>query len=187
MRRGLRIIAVLLLSLSSVLVWSQTRTADDGDAGPWDVYGGAAFTGNNPAGGNFGAGFGIDRRFTRWVGAAGEYTFVQTSCCVVNNIVLSDFLGGLRLHLPSSGRVRPFADFLAGGQYLSNSSNHHSWYYSNGGGPAIAADGGLDIALTRRLALRNEAGYVYSQFATFGGPSQSNNRWRAGVYLVFHF
>lgn len=117
----------------------------------------------------------------------GGIHFTRTSCCVVNNITLMDFLGGPRFTLPVSGRVQPFADVLAGGQYLNNSSNHHSWLYTNGGGPAVAADGGLDIALTNRLSFRGEAGYVYSRFAEFALPSVNNNRWRAATYVVFHF
>lgn len=73
MLRFLRMTLPVLLSFTSALAWCQADSAR-GAAGAWEVYGGAAFTGNNPAGGNFGAGVGLDRPFARWIGAAGEFT-----------------------------------------------------------------------------------------------------------------
>ena len=180
-------IALLLLPISGSLAHAQDRSAFA--PGRWEVYGGAAVTGSNPSGATYGFNAGITRNFVPWIGAAGDFTLVQTTCCVVNHIVLIDYLVGPRVQMPFSraGKISPFADVLFGGQTLINSSNHHSWYYETGSGPAIAADGGADVRLTHRLAIRAEAGYIYSQFAVGGTPSVSNSRWRAGTGLVFRF
>lgn len=179
--------ALLLLPLTSTLLWAQDRSTFP--TSRWQVYGGPVFTGSNPSGATFGFGFGVAGDFTRWIGAAGDFTLVQTTCCVVNHIVLTDYLFGPRVQIPMShfGKVSPFADVLFGGQTLTNSSNHHSWYYVTGTEPAMAADGGLDIRLSHRLAIRSQAGYIYSRFAVAGTPAVSNSRWRAATSLVFRF
>ena len=56
--------------------------------------------------------------------------------------------------------------------------------YRNGGGAALAADGGVDVRLTRHLAFRAQVGFVHSSFATTP-TTASNDRWRAGTFLVF--
>ena len=180
-------IVLLLVPFSVSLVHAQDRSA--GAPARWEIYGGAAFTGSNPSGATYGFNAGIANNFARWLGAAGEFTLVETSCCVVNHIVLTDYLVGPRVQMPFGrmGNISPFADALFGGQTLTNSSNHHSWYYETGTGPAIAADGGLDVRLTDRLAIRGEAGYLYSRFAVFGMPGVSNSRWRAATGAVFRF
>ena len=167
--RVLRVFIGLLL-LCSLPAWSQVHDANEADARHWQIYGGPTFSGDNPSGATFGAGFGIAGNFSRWVGAGGEFTFIRTTCCVVNNIVVTDFLVGPRFARPfGHSRVSPFADFLFGGQHLSESSDHHSLFYNSGSGPAVAADGGLDLSLTRRVAFRGQAGYLYSRFSSEGG------------------
>lgn len=180
-------IALLLTPLLSPWMHAQDRSAFP--SGRWEIYGGPAFTGSNPSGATYGFGVGVASHFTHWLGAAGDFTLVQTTCCVVNHIVLTDYLFGPRVQLPfaRTGKLTPFVDVLFGGQTLNNSSSHHSWYYTTGSGPAIAADGGLNVRLTGRLSIRGNAGYLYSHFAVAGMPSVSNSRWRAGTSLVFRF
>jgi len=155
----------------------------------YEVYGGAAFSGSNPSGDTFGGGFGVAGNFRRWAGVLGKFTFVRGTHSVVNQITLTDYLVGPRIAKPfsASSHLSPFADVLFGGQTLNNSSNHHSWYYTNGTGAAIAADGGFDVRLTSRVAIRGELGLVHSWFSTFGSGSVSNDRWRAATYVVYHF
>jgi hypothetical protein len=183
-------ISLALLLLSGALARSQGHPATESQFRRYEIYGGAAFTGSNPSGATFGGGFGGGGNFTRWAGVLGEFTLVRGSCCVVNNITVTDYLVGPRIAKPFSAasHVSPFADFLFGGQTLNNSSNHHAWAYGNGSGPAIAADGGLDLRLTSRLMLRGQGGFVHSQFVTFGGfPAVWNDRWRAATYVAYRF
>ncbi len=185
-----RRISLALLLLSGIPVLSQVHPATESQYRRYEIYGGAAFTGSNPSGATFGGGFGVGGNFNRWAGALGEFTLVRTTCCVVNNITVSDYLVGPRIGRPlsASTRLSPSADVLFGGQTLNNSSNHHSWFYGNGTGPAIAADGGLNFRLTSRLSFRGQAGFVHSRFATSGGlPAVSNDRWRAATYVVYRF
>lgn len=183
-------ISLALLLLSGALAWSQGHPVTESRFRRYEIYGGAAFTGSNPSGATFGGGFGAGGDFTRWAGVLGEFTLVRTTCCVVNNITLTNYMIGPRIARPlsPSSHVSPFADFLFGGQTLNNSSNHHSWFYGNGTGPAIGGDGGVDLRLTGRLSLRGQMGLVHSRFATSGGlPPVYNNRWRAATYVVYRF
>ena len=188
MRVSALYVGVLLLSGS--LAWSQASQLGESGYRRYQIYGGPMFTGSNPSGNTFGGGFGAGGNFARWAGVLGEFTLVRGSCCSVNNITLTDYLVGPRIGKPwsASSRLGPFADVLFGGQTLNNSSNHHTWTYSNGTGPAIAADGGLDVRLSTRLAFRGEAGFVHSRFS-IAGPSGSvyNDRWRVASYLVYRF
>lgn len=184
------------VSLGFVLVFllgtgfCQTSLTSESAGRRYEIYGGPVFTGSNPSGDTFGGGFGVAGNLTRWSGVLGEFTVVRGSCCSVNNITLTDYLVGPRIARPfsASSHLSPFADVLFGGQTLNNSSNHHSWLYNNGTGPAIAGDGGLDVRLTSRLAIRGELGLVHSRFSRGGvsGPV-SNDRWRAATYVVYHF
>jgi len=188
--RVLRIVFLVLL-LYGIECWPQARHhANESEPGRWEAYGGLGFTGSNPSGASFGGGFGMAGNLNRWAGVMGEFTLVQDTCCAVNTITLTDYLAGPRFAKPwsPSTRLSPFADFLFGGQTLNNSSNHHAWFYGNGSGPAIAADGGFDLRFTRRLAFRGQLGAVHSRFATSPGfGAVSNNRWRAGSYVVYRF
>lgn len=182
-------ISLSILLLSGALAWSQAHPLAESANRRYEIYGGPVFTGSNPSGDTFGGGFGVAGNFTRWAGVLGELTFARGSCCVVNNITLTDYLVGPRIARPfsASSHLSPFADVLFGGQTLNNSSNHHSWQYNNGSGPAIAADGGVDVRLTSRFSFRGQIGLVHSRFSVFGSPAVYNDRWRAGTYVVYHF
>ena len=182
-------VSLPVLLLLGTFGWCQPQPLAESSLQRFELYGGPAFTGNNPSRATFGAGFGVAGNLNRWAGVLGEFTFVRDTCCVVNHITLTDYLVGPRIGmLTASSRLSPFADFLFGGQTLHNSSNHHSFFYGNGSGPAIAADAGLDLRLSHRLAFRGQAGYVHSRFATSGGsPPVSDNRWRAATYVVYRF
>ena len=177
------------LFLSGIFAWCQPHPLAESNPQRFEIYGGPAFTGDNPSGATFGAGLGIAGNFNRWAGALGEFTFVRDTCCVVNHITLTDYLVGPRIGmLAASSRVSPFADFLFGGQTLNNSSNHHSFFYGSGSGPAISADAGFDLRLSHRLAVRGQVGYIHSRFATSGGsPPVLNNRFRGATYAVWRF
>jgi len=184
-----RFCAFALLSLAAP-AWSQAHSFTESQYQRFEIYGGPVFAGSNPTGDTYGGGFGVGGNFARWAGVMGEFTLLRGSCCSVNTTTLTDYLVGPRVAKPfsASSRLGPFADVLFGGQTLNNSSNHHTWMYSNGTGPAIAADGGVDVRLTRRLAIRAELGLVHSWFIPGGGGGTvSNDRWRAASYVVYRF
>jgi hypothetical protein len=116
----------------------------------------------------------------------GEFDSYVGTAGVANSTTLFDYLAGPRISVNRNSRISPFADFLAGGQYLHNGSTQHSYYYANGGGAALAAEGGLDVRLTRHLALRAQAGILHSTFAT-PPTTTSNNGFRAASFLVLRF
>jgi len=151
-----------------------------------DFYAGGAFTGSNPSNATTGFGGGAAFRLYRMVGIAAEFDSYIGTSGVANSTALYDYLVGPRISFNRSARLSAFADFLGGGQYLHNGSTQHSYYYGNGGGAALAADGGVDVRLTRHLAFRAQVGFVHSSFATTP-TTTSNDRWRAGTFLVFRF
>lgn len=150
------------------------------------IFVGAAFTSNNPANGTVGLGGGASFHLYRMLEVLGEFDSYVGTGGAANTTALFDYLIGPRVVFAHSSRLSPFADFMAGGQYLHNGSTQHSYYYANGGGAAVAADGGIDIRLTSRLALRTQAGFIHSVFAT-PPTTTSNNRMRAGSFLVYRF
>ncbi len=150
------------------------------------IFVGAAFTSNNPANGTVGLGGGASFHVYRMLEAVGEVDSYIGYPGTANTTTLMDYLVGPRFSANRGSRFSPFADFMVGGQTLHNSSTQHSYYYANGGGAALAADGGIDIKITCRLALRAQAGFIHSTFAT-PPTTTSNNRMRAASFLVFQF
>lgn len=117
-------------------------------------FAGGAFTGSNPSNATTGFGGGAAFRLYRMVGIAAEFDSYIGTSGVANPTALYDYLVGPRISFNRSARLSAFADFLGGGQYMHNGSTQHSYYYGNGGGAALAADGGVDVRLTRHLAFR---------------------------------
>lgn len=181
-----------LLFLSSTVAWSQAEPGRAASATRLDVYGGAAFTGNNPGVATTGFNAGVGARVLPWMAGVFDLSSYFGSNSVADTAVLTDYLVGPRLFAPRSGRsrVRPYADVLFGGQSLHHTSTQHSYYPGNGNGLAVAADGGVDLGISRHLAIRGQAGFIYSRFAVVGtgltGPL-TNNRYRAGVGMVYRF
>ena len=181
-------IVLSLLLQSGTLMWSQTQLMKEFASSNLDVYVGGAYTGSNPASSaSAGPGGGVDCRVYKWVEIQGDVSAFFATTGVANLTTTVDYLVGPRISKPrSSSRLSPFADFLVGGQSFLNSSTQHTYYYGNGTGFAFAGDGGVDIRLTRRLAVRGEAGFISSRYVT-APTTTTNNRWRAGTFLVYRF
>ncbi len=183
--------SIILLSLvlqSGTLALSQTHLAKEPVSAPWDFYGGGAYIGSNPASSaSAGIGGGVDFLADRWIGGRGDISIFRATSGVANTTTTVDYLFGPRIGKPPSGsRLSPFADFLVGVQTFHNGSMQHSYYYGNGAGFALAADGGIDIGFSRHFAFRGQAGFSSSQYET--SPTKTtNNRWRAGTFLVYRF
>jgi hypothetical protein len=185
-RKGKSVLFFLLLS--GLPLCCQTETGKGPSAPSGDLYGGATFTGSNPAS-NTSAGFGggVDFRAYKWLEAQVDISGFFATSGVANLTSTVDYLVGPRISNPHSvSRLKPFADFLIGGQTFHNGSTQHSYYYSNGSGLAYAVDGGADIRLTRHLAVRGQAGFISSRYAT-SPTTTTTYRWRAGTFLVFRF
>lgn len=183
---------LLLLFLSSSLAWSQAEPGSALTNTRFDIYGGPAFTGNSPGVASTGFNAGVGVRVLPWMAGVFDLSAYFGNNGVANTATMTDYLVGPRFFAPRSARsrVKPFADVLFGGQSLHDSSSQHSYYPGNGSGIALAADGGLDLGISRHLAIRGQAGFIYSRFAVVGtglnGPL-SNNRYRAGVGMVYRF
>ena len=181
-------IVLSLLLQSGTLMWSQTQPIKESTSFPGDVYAGGAYTGSNPASSaSAGIGGGVDYRVYKWIEIQGDISVFFATSGVANLTTTIDYLVGPRIAKPFSGsRLTPFADFLVGGQSFQNGSTQHTYYYENGTGLAFAGDGGVDFRLTRHLALRGEAGFISSRYVT-PPTTTTNNRWRAGTFLVYRF
>ncbi len=188
----MRVLGVwLAMVLLAAPAWCQASRNGESAAGRWEVYGGLALTGPNSSDARWGGGGGICGYPLRWLGVQGDFSVAEGNTGSTNNTTLTDYLAGPRLarRLSQSVQVSPFVDYLVGVQHLNNASTQHSYYYATGSGAAQAADGGMDIRVNSRVAVRAQAGGVFSHFAVAGGSTNgaTNIRWRAGVYLVFQF
>jgi outer membrane protein OmpA-like peptidoglycan-associated protein len=131
--------------------------------------------------------------FSRWVGLTEEFAGYRFNRDVFplsgsTNLVPGNFttyLFGPRLNLRKFEHFVPFAEFLVGGtrsDFKLNGDNNQNAF-------AIAAGGGVDVALTRRLAWRF-AQLDYFMTTVSGsalGASARQNNFRAGTGLVFRF
>jgi hypothetical protein len=176
------------LLLSGTLVWSQVQPTKEATPSTGDFYVGATFNGSNPAStASAGIGGGADFRAYKWIEVQVDIGAFYANSGSANLTTTVDYLFGPRISKPPSGsRFSPFADILVGGQTFHNASTQHTYYYGNGSGLAVAGDGGVDIRMTRHLALRGQAGFISSQYVT-APTTTTNNRWRAGTFLVFRF
>jgi len=188
----LKAIVLALVFLSCTAGWSQAEPGSAASPTRFDVYGGAAFTGSNPGVATKGFNAGVGVRVLPWMAGVFDLSSYFGSNSVADTAVLTDYLVGPRFFAPHlhASRVKPFADVLFGGQSLHNTSTQHSYYPGNGNGIAAAADGGVDLGISRHLAIRGQAGFIYSHFAVVGrgltGPL-TNSRYRAGVGMVYRF
>ena len=179
--------SVSLLLLTCSLAWCQVSPHHE-SANPTNgsIFVGAVFNTNNPGNGTAGLGGGASFHVYRMFEVVGQFDSYVGTSGVANTTTLFDYMVGPRISMNRDSRLSPFADFMAGGQYLHNGSTQHAYYYGNGGGAALAADGGTELRLTRHLALRAQAGFIHSTFAT-PPTTTSNNRLRAATFLVFRF
>src|SRR5712664_2486343 len=110
---------------------------------------------------NHGAAGSFTYNASKWLGLTaevGEHRFKRNIFPLIGNDTLASdslttYLFGPRLNLRKFDHFVPFAEFLAGGTYGGNQLT------GNSGGQgqnafAIAAGGGLDVVLTKNLALR---------------------------------
>lgn len=149
---------------------------------------------NVPAGGcgcfslNGGSGW-VAFNLTRSLGIVGEIASQRASNISSTGVdlTLTSFLAGPRFRWSHTRHFAPFAQALLGGAHASGSLAPGSSGLS--GSPntiALIAGGGLDIALTRHIALRAlEADYYLTRFDNGVNDHQNNLRIAAGVIIRF--
>jgi peptidoglycan-associated lipoprotein len=103
------------------------------------------------------------------------------------DLTLTSYLVGARYTWAHARHFAPFAQVLLGGAHASGGlAPGSSGLPGSGNAFAMTAGGGLDISLTRRIALRAfEADYYLTRFNNGVNDHQNNLRIAAGVIVRF--
>ena len=103
------------------------------------------------------------------------------------DLTLTSFLAGPRFRWNPTRRFAPFAQALLGGAHAGGSlAPGNSGLPGSPNALALIVGGGLDIALTRRFAVRAlEADYYLTRFDNGVNDHQNNLRIAAGVIMRF--
>ena len=127
-------------------------------------------------------------RHIRLVGEIGGYHSGNVNSTGLDLNVVS-YLFGPRIALRNHTRVTPFGEILAGGAHASGtlySGAPASSGLGSQNGFAAAVGGGLDVKVSRRVALRLiQADYFVTKLQNGSNNHQNNLRISAG--LVLHF
>jgi outer membrane immunogenic protein len=101
------------------------------------------------------------------------------------DFTLTSYLFGPRFSWRKSRHLSPFGQVLLGGAHAGGSFPQDSFSASSNSF-ALIAGGGLDIGITRHVALRAlEADYYRTQFPNGSNDRQNNLRLSAGVIFRF--
>jgi hypothetical protein len=114
---------------------------------------------------------GIDVGIARNVGAAVDFSQYFSTYNYASPIKTAPFfvMAGPRVWAPvgSAAKLRPFAQFLAGGGFIQRGRTSSSFgLFASSTSLAWNAGGGLDIRAGKRLWVRGEAGYLHTDFTT---------------------
>jgi outer membrane immunogenic protein len=127
--------------------------------------------------------------FSRSIGVVGEIASQHASniSSTGEDLTLTSFLAGPRYTLNRAGRFAPFAQVLVGGAHAGGTlAPGSSGLPGSANAFAMTAGGGLDIGLTRRIALRAfEADYYLTRFDNGVNDHQNNLRIAVGVIIRF--
>lgn len=127
--------------------------------------------------------------FSHSLGIVGEIASQHASNVLGSgaDLTLTSYLVGPRYTLGHARHFAPFAQVLLGGAHASgNMAPGSSGLPGSANAFAMTAGGGLDISLTRRIALRAfEADYYLTRFDNGVSDQQNNLRIAAGVIVRF--
>ncbi|MGA9041056.1 MAG: outer membrane beta-barrel protein [Terriglobales bacterium] len=147
---------------------------------------------NAPAGGcgcfamNGGSGW-VAFNFSRSLGIVGEIASQHASNISSSgaDLTLTSYLAGPRFIWKRTRHFTPFAQLLLGGAHASGTlAPGSSGLPGSANAFAMTAGGGLDIRLTRHIALRAiEADYYLTRFDNGADDHQNNLRIAAGVII----
>jgi peptidoglycan-associated lipoprotein len=103
------------------------------------------------------------------------------------SLTLTSFLAGARYALARGDRIVPFGQVLLGGAHASGAlTPAPSGLAASANSFAMTAGGGVDITLTRHLALRAvQADYFLTRFNN--GANDQQNNFRVGTGIVYRF
>ncbi len=103
------------------------------------------------------------------------------------DLTLTSYSFGPRFSWHKYGHFAPFGQVLLGGAHASGSfATDSSGFAGSSNAFALIAGGGLDIGITRHVAIRAfEADYYRTQFANGFNDRQNNLRLGAGAILRF--
>jgi peptidoglycan-associated lipoprotein len=186
-------VAVVLLALGFTCAVSRHAPAQSGpriDVGLNYNY----VRSNAPAGGcgcfslNGGSGW-VSFNFTRSLALVGEIAsqHVSNVSSTGADLTLTSYLAGPRYTWTRPYRLAPFAQFLVGGAHAGGAlAPGSSGLPGSANAIAMIAGGGLDIGLTRHIAVRAfEADYYLTRFDNGVNDHQNNLRIAAGVVIRF--
>jgi opacity protein-like surface antigen len=127
--------------------------------------------------------------FSRSIGVVGEIASQHASnvSSTGADLTLTSYLAGPRYAWAASRHFAPFAQALVGGAHASGAlAPGSSGLPGSGNAFAMTAGGGLDIRLSRRIALRAlEADYYLTRFDNGVNDHQNNFRIAIGVIIRF--
>jgi outer membrane immunogenic protein len=189
MRKLTQILSLIAVTLGFCAFAPSPAAAQSLDAGVNYTY---VHT-NAPPGGcgcfplNGGSGW-LGFNFTHSFAVVGEVASQHGSdSSTGGDLMLTSFMAGPRYSVNHRGRFRPFAQALLGASHASGSLAPGSANIS--GSPnafAMAAGGGLDISLSRHLALRAiQADYYLTHFDNGVNTRQNNLRLSVGLVVRF--
>jgi outer membrane immunogenic protein len=186
-------LGVLLLTLAFTAVFAERALAQGGSR----VEVGLDYNyvrSNVPPGGcgcfglNGGSGW-VAFKFTRSLGLVGEIASQNASNISTTgaDLTLTSYLAGARYNWTHAGRFAPFTQALLGEAHAGGTlAPGNSGLPGSANAFAMTAGGGLDIGLTRRLALRAlEADYYLTRFDNGVNDHQNNLRIESGVIFRF--
>jgi outer membrane immunogenic protein len=155
--------------------YNYVRTnAPAGDCGCFAMNGGSGWIGIN---------------FSHSLGIVGEIAgqHASNTSSTGADLTLTSYLAGPRYTWGRAHHFAPFAQALLGGAHASGSlAPGSSGLAGSANAFALTAGGGLDVRLTRRIALRAfEADYYLTRFDNGVNDHQNNLRVAAGVILRF--
>ncbi len=192
MRSHLLVALAVLAATSTSAAHGQQRAAATSATG--DISLGYNYVGaNSPPGGSYN--FNLNGGYISgsyglkpWLSVAGTFTGGQSTkiSTLGQDLTLMTFMGGPRFLHPMH-RFTPFAEALFGGAHASNSYFPHGTSFSpTATSWALAAGGGLDIALTHRFSVRAiNAEYLRTSFPN--GVNDEQNQLMLSAGIVFHF
>jgi outer membrane immunogenic protein len=125
-----------------------------------------------------GASVSVAGNFNHWLGLAADVGGYHKSQGGVTFNTYT-YMGGPRFSYRKSGRVVPFAQVLFGGARGSLNAFGAS---GSSNGFAYSAGGGVDLGLTRHLALRPQLDYIGMRFSC-----NTVNTVRGSIGIVFRF
>jgi hypothetical protein len=114
----------------------------------------------------------------RWLGLAGDFGGYHKSAGGVTFNTYT-YMGGPRFSYRNSSHITPFAQVLVGGAHASLGGFGSS---GSGNGFAYSAGGGVDLGLTKHLALRPQLDYIGMRFS-----GTTVNTVRGSLGIVFRF